>query len=385
MALVSGQSSQIGFARETTPGTPVTVTTFLPLVDESITEAHERLESAGIIAGRRIVDSDQWNGGPVTIEGDVQLELSQQNMGLLLKSALGANSTTGGGNPYTHTITPGDLSDDSLTIQVGRPGVGGTVHPFTFRGCAITSWELACQVNEIVTFGASIAAMGAESGSRVVIDGVTNTDTTLSSATAAFTSADIGKRVSGTGITAGSYIVSITSATAVVLSAATTATDTGVSITIGTALASASYNASLLPYKFNHGTVSIGGSTASVKGITLSGDNMLDTDRRFIGSETISQPLEAGLREYTGTIDVEFSDLTQTNRFLNGDEFAVVLTLTGSSSASATITLNARFDGADANVSDTALLQQSLPYKVIGDGSDADGITIALLDGVSSI
>lgn len=386
MALVSGQSSQIGFARETTPGTPVTAATFLPLVSESLTEAHERLESAGIIAGRRVLDSDQWNGGPVTIEGDVQLELSQQNMGLLLKSALGANSTTGGGNPYTHTITPGDLSDDSLTIQVGRPGVGGTVHPFTFRGCAITSWELAMNVDEIVTWGMSVASMGVESGSRVVSDGATtDTDATVTSASGAFTSADIGKRVSGSGIPSGAYIASINSATSVELSAAATATATGVSLTIGTALATASYNSSLLPYKFNHGTVSIGGSTASVKGITLAGDNALDTERRFVGSETISQPLEAGLREYTGTIDVEFTDLTQTNRFLNGDEFAVVLTLTGSSSASATITLNARFDGADANVDGTGLLQQSLPYKVIGDGTDADGITVALLDGVSSI
>lgn len=242
------------------------------------------------------------------------------------------------------------------------------------------------QVNEIVTWGMSVAAMGVESGSRVVTDGVTtDTDETVTSASAAFTSADIGKRVSGTGIPAGAYIASLNSATSVELSAAATATDTGVSLTIGTALATVSYNASLLPYKFNHGTVSIGGSSVPVKGITIAGDNALDTERRFVGSETISQPLEAGLRGITGTLDVEFTDLTQTNRYLNGDEFAIVLTLTGSASASSTWTLNARYDEAAANVDGTGIVQQSLPFKVIGDGSDADGITVVTLDGVSAI
>lgn len=70
------------------------------------------------------------------------------------------------------------------------------------------------------------------SPSRVVADGVLNTDTSLVSATAAFTSADVGDTVSGTGIFAGSTIVTVTNATTVVLSHATTATSTGVSVTI---------------------------------------------------------------------------------------------------------------------------------------------------------
>lgn len=65
-------------------------------------------------------------------------------------------------------------------------------------------------------------------------DGVTtSSSTTLTSASAAFTSADVGRTISGSGIPAATTISSVTNGTTIVLSAAATATATGVSITIG--------------------------------------------------------------------------------------------------------------------------------------------------------
>lgn len=73
---------------------------------------------------------------------------------------------------------------------------------------------------------------GAPPGASVA-DGVTNSSTTVTSATAAFTAADVGRTISGTGIPGGATIVSITNATTVVISIAATATATGVTLTIG--------------------------------------------------------------------------------------------------------------------------------------------------------
>ncbi len=81
-----------------------------------------------------------------------------------------------------------------------------------------------------------------------VADGVTATNTTLTSATMAFVAADVGRRVTGSGIPANTTIVSVESATSVTLSAATTATATGVSITV-----------------IGHGTVTIKKMTGSSK------------------------------------------------------------------------------------------------------------------------
>lgn len=70
--------------------------------------------------------------------------------------------------------------------------------------------------------------------SQVFADGATtNASATMTSATAAFTGADVGISVTGAGIPASTFIKSINSATSVVLSQNATATATGVSITLG--------------------------------------------------------------------------------------------------------------------------------------------------------
>lgn len=70
---------------------------------------------------------------------------------------------------------------------------------------------------------------------RTFADGVTNTDTSLVSATATFVANDVGMFVSGAGIPVGTTIASRTNGTTVVLSQATTATATGVSVSLGAA------------------------------------------------------------------------------------------------------------------------------------------------------
>src|SRR5882757_622084 len=69
--------------------------------------------------------------------------------------------------------------------------------------------------------------------SRTFTNGATtNTSTTLTSATAAFTSNDVGAKVTGAGIPANTTIASVTNATTVVMSAAATATASGVTVVL---------------------------------------------------------------------------------------------------------------------------------------------------------
>lgn len=64
-------------------------------------------------------------------------------------------------------------------------------------------------------------------------DGVTNSTTTFTSASAAFSATtDVGKVIAAAGITPGTTIASVTNATTVILSAAATATASGLSFTI---------------------------------------------------------------------------------------------------------------------------------------------------------
>lgn len=152
------------------------------------------------------------------------------------------------------------------------------------------------------------------------------------------------------------------------------------SSTTATALASASYASSIAPMVFTGGSVTIGGSAVNAKGFTLSGDNALDTDRRFLGTGQMAEPLEAGLRTYEGTVDLEFADLTQYARFTGGTEAAIVLAL-AKGAATATITLNARFDAnAPAVGSRDGLVMQGVPFKAVGASTDAGAITAVLVN-----
>jgi Phage capsid family len=76
-------------------------------------------------------------------------------------------------------------------------------------------------------------AGGSVRRSRTVTDAATTSGSpTLSSATAAFSSADVGRSVSGAGIPTSATIASVTNATTAVMSANATATATGVTVTI---------------------------------------------------------------------------------------------------------------------------------------------------------
>lgn len=102
---------------------------------------------------------------------------------------------------------------------------------------AYNQWQLWAYQPAATNNPTSWTALGVPAGmvfgsQRTVADGATATSTALTSATAGFTAADVGAGVSGAGIPFGTTIASVTNATTVVLSAATTANASGVSVTI---------------------------------------------------------------------------------------------------------------------------------------------------------
>lgn len=372
MTLRSGLAGQIGFGDETTWGVAVTPTVFVPLVEESLSQEIDRLESAGIIAGARVVRSQQWGEGDISCTGAVGLELYDRDTGLLLKHMFGGTSTADG------AFSPADLTGNGLTVQVGRPDTNaGVVRPYTYAGSKVASWEIRLRAGQNVTLGLDLTARH-EISHRTVSDGVTtNGSPSITSATAAFIANDVGKPISGTGIPAGTTIASVQSATAATMSANATATGSGVTFTIGVALAAASYSSGIAPYRFVQGSVTLAGSSFKVHEATLAGDNGLDVDRRFVGQQTIEQPLEANLRAYTGELDTEFFDEVAYRRFLSGTEASLVATL-ASGSRSLTVTTNVRFDGDTPHVGGRGLVGQMLPFTCVGTTTDASAITATL-------
>lgn len=159
MTVRSGMAGQIGYADEATVGTFAAPTVYVPLIGEKMTRKDDRLESKAIIPGRRLIDTNQHAAGKQMVGGSVQHELYDRDVVKLFKHAFGAVNTTGAG-PYVHTFTLGDHQTmKALTCQVGKPGTGGTVHPFSYLGTKINKLQIGCKAGEIATLGLDLLCM----------------------------------------------------------------------------------------------------------------------------------------------------------------------------------------------------------------------------------
>lgn len=157
----------------------------------------------------------------------------------------------------------------------------------------------------------------------------------------------------------------------------------GMTETTGTALATASYASGWEPFVFTEASLSIDGTPiGTVRDASLTGNNAVERRMRF-GSATSQQPLEIGLRSYTGTITTDFDALTHYNLFVAGTEAALVLTFDNGTD-DLEITCNIQFTGETPEVSGFDLLAQTLPFRCISSTSDADAITAVLTNAESS-
>jgi tail tube protein len=198
-----------------------------------------------------------------------------------------------------------------LTCQVGRTGMSGTTYPFTYHGCRVNEWELSGSVGEIATLQATLLGEDEDTA---------------------------------------------------------------------TALAVASYPASLGLMTFIQGSLTVAGFGIDLKEFNISGSNSLRDDRYYFGSPLRKQPTDNGMREYTGELTSDFTDLTAYNRFVTGTEAALVLLFEGVTISSTykyqtKVTANVRFDGETPQVGGAESIEQTLPFKCLGN-TPATAITI---------
>ncbi|MBK7829626.1 phage tail tube protein [Nannocystis sp.] len=165
MATASGFDSQIGYATEATAGIYTAPTRAIEHVKESLKQTIERIESASIKAGRR--HQGRWYPGTRKVEGTVEHELGPANLGILLRHGMGAVSSSGTG-PYSHVFTPGALVGSGLSCQVGRPGLDGTVWPFSYLGCQIAKMKISAKTGEIVMVELSLVGQFEDTGQSLV-------------------------------------------------------------------------------------------------------------------------------------------------------------------------------------------------------------------------
>lgn len=316
---VGGLAAQFGMVDEATFGQSPTVNRFLEFNNETIAQTVERIDSSGLRAGRRVQRSTQWAPGKKNVTGDVEFEVQQQGMGLLLKHCLG-------------TVTSSQPSAGSAPTVWEHKFVVGPLDGKSFT-CQIGRGDVGGTVRAFTYAGCKISKWDLS----VAVDSSVLLKTTID----------------------------------------------GISETTGVALATAAYSAQPFPLVWTGGTITLpGGATGNISKFDLSGDNGQDVSRWFMGASpaTKKEQLESTLRAYSGSVDIEFTDLSAYNLFINGTMGQLTANFEGSNISGTynyalEIVLPAiRFDGATPNVPGPGLITTTYPYVALDDGAGTGGV-----------
>lgn len=275
----------IGFKKETTYGTAVTVDRFLEFTSETLDYEREYFQGEGMRPGSRLARSGRRvlvkDGGA----GDIELEVPSKGLGTFLEALMGtAGSANVAGALYQQLFTLQKTDYlPALTIQKGIPRLGAdTVDAYTYKGAVNRSFELSIAGNDVLKLKSSWHAK--------------EVDTATAYATPSY----------ATGV----ELFSFTGASLVV----------GGSVTVPTTTALASG----------------GTSVANVRDFTISVDQKGDDNGWNIGGAgKRSRRAAVGLAEVKGKITAEYDATTFRDAVANQTALALVATFTAATDITA--------------------------------------------------
>ena len=141
-----GGGGKVGVAFETTMGTYVAPTVFVPILSESLHYMEERYYSEQIRQQTIVSDVKQ---GYYHVEGDIEMEVDPTNLPYWLYASRHTAVKSGAG-PFVYTFTPssagsastatGTTAPKTLSITIVRNGV-----VFGYTGCVVGGWEFTIE------------------------------------------------------------------------------------------------------------------------------------------------------------------------------------------------------------------------------------------------
>lgn len=164
-------NTQLGVANESTYGTPVTPTRFFEYNTESLSAPSAYVESRALRTGTRTLRSDRFEPYRNGAAGQVTFDVPTKGFGFWLQHMLGAVSSSAVVDANTtHTGTEGSLLGDFFTLQLNKPlHPTGTSQAFTYHGCKVVGWELACDVEGVLTCSLDIDAEDEDNSTALAV------------------------------------------------------------------------------------------------------------------------------------------------------------------------------------------------------------------------
>lgn len=316
--MVTFQDASLTYVNEATYKTYVAPTKGLEPTDHSFNWNKQVKQGQGLRVGGRVARSARRVVPAADGGGDFTVEAISKGMGRLWEAALGTGvSTLVSGTTYQNVFTLGD-APNSLTIQTGQPEVGGTVDAYSWLGCMVDSFEINFPNADIVTCKFTIDAGDLSTAQGYVAPGGTYPATPNL------------YHFGGGTITTGT----LTSPTTTVLASSIT-------------------------------------STANIRSATVQVNNNVRDDRYNFGGAGRKAKPTVGLREITGTMEIEYDATTYRDLIVSdGALSGVVLQATGGALSTGLETFQVvlpevKLDGDFPKPNGTDLVVQSVKFTCL--------------------
>jgi len=151
MAIPSGLASFLGAKRESVYGTYVAPDLYFEFDSESLTRQPTFLTSTGLRSGRMAAPISRHKQTTSTAGGGLTMKVPTKGFGRFL-DLLHGNTVTPAQQAatiaylQTHNIGLTAPSGKSLSMQIGKPDVAGTIQPFSYVGSKITQAGFSCDL-----------------------------------------------------------------------------------------------------------------------------------------------------------------------------------------------------------------------------------------------
>jgi hypothetical protein len=426
MALSLGfKGGVIGIGVESTYGTAVARTLFHDINSEGIAKEIEAIHSEALPDVS--MDNDEFNLGIVTVAGEFETEMRYSGLETIIKHAMGGAATA---ETASFVVA---ASNDTIDFNIGAGALVATVAASTYTTADLcTAIDTALSTADATgTYTVSFSTVTNKftiARSEGTLNILWNNGANVSQTIAAL----IGYSTAANDTGAISYAAD-TAVVPVYTSTFTIADDlpTGLTIevdrdqtafiaegckvntmsmafevgglvksTFGIVaedMNTGAVTSSTLPTApyilFSQGAITYNSASINVIGGSLSINNNLKTDRRFIGSRVISEPTRNGKLEVNGSLTLEFVDTTQYDDFVAGTARAVALTFTGATNSiktgqaySMTITLpQIRVTGAPIKADNAGPLTVEVPFKAYATDGSTREMSIALKNTLNTV
>lgn len=142
---------------------------------------------------------------------------------------------------------------------------------------------------------------------------------------------------------------------------------------------------------FSQGTVKYDGNSIDAINARFSLNNNLKTDRRFIGSQYISEPQRNGKVEIVGSVNIEFDSTSKYTDFVNANSISIILEFLGaviSGDYKYKITINfplVKITSFDPNFNGQGVMTVDIPFKAYATSNSNREMNIVVVNTLSSV